>query len=257
MDERSTDLNGPKLEAFFSALAEASEKSSVSESFADKLTQFFDELPSLASDHEERERSSPKHSELLRFFSLVQLPLEAVIDGGGLLNLWEIAGLRYHEVRTACALAGLWRSDFGGKVSRGFLVSYLELVAKDVNWPEELCDGYSVYTEVNPLGDQTDRVDLVIDTPRYLIGIEIKIRAGLGKEQLERYEKTLKARAEHTQKIPILILLAPFSAPKHVAISSSWADVRNAAINASKVDREQRTLAHNLIAQFGNYVARH
>lgn len=257
MVERSTNLNKTELEAFFSALAEAYEKPAVSQSLAERLTQFFDELLPLASDQEERERPSPTHPDLLRFFSLVQSPLDALIDGGGLLNLWEIVGLRYHEVRTASALAGLWRNDFGGKVSRDFLAGYLERVVKDENWPEELRGGYSVYTEVNPLGDLSDRVDLVIETKRYLIGIEVKIRAGLGEKQLERYAETLKARAAHTLKTPLLVLLAPFSAPNSNALSSSWADVKSAAIIASKTRREQRTLAHSLVAQFGNYIARH
>ncbi|HEX7852516.1 MAG TPA: hypothetical protein VF523_10020 [Burkholderiales bacterium] len=42
----------------------------------------------------------------------------------------------------------------------------------------ELGKGYRVAPEVCPLGDAADRVDLVIETSRYIIAIEVKIRPG-------------------------------------------------------------------------------
>lgn len=226
--------------------------------FAERLAQFFEVLPVIPADQAVPDHPSPSELDLCRFFEQIRSPMDAVLAGGGLLNLWAIAGLKHNEVRTAGALAGLWRTDFGGVTSRDFLALYLERAVKHVDWEHELCSGYSVFTEVNPLGELSDRVDLVIETGRYLIGIEVKIRAGLGKDdQLGRYVRALESRAAHMHRSPILILLAPFSTMNSEVKSSTWNDVTNAARQAAKRGAGAKTHIHRVIAQFGDHVAQH
>ena len=45
----------------------------------------------------------------------------------------------------------------------------IERIIKDVDRCKELLSEYNVLTEVNPLKDTSDRVDLVIETAQYLI----------------------------------------------------------------------------------------
>nr|WP_229364185.1 PD-(D/E)XK nuclease family protein [Sphingomonas sp. PL-96] len=61
------------------------------------------------------------------------------------------------------------------------------------------------------MGDAADRLDLIIETSLYLIGIEVKIRAGLGRDQLERYKASVFRRAELQKRSARIVLLAPFS----------------------------------------------
>lgn len=261
--EKPRDLKVAKLTAFFAELAVATKMAPLAQDLAGKLAQFFKELPAIPSDQAMPDRPHPTHSDLLQFFAAVQFPLEAAKSRGGRLNLWAVSGLKHNEVRTAGALAGLWRAEFGGRVSQDFLAFYLNRAVRldrnvqDVNWHQELCNGYSIFTEVNPLGDLSDRVDLVIETVRYLIGIEIKIRAGLGDMQLERYASALAARARYTQKSSLLILLAPFPVMDSEFNSSSWRDVSAAARRAVKRETDAKTLVHHAISQFGDHVAQH
>lgn len=252
------DLNSEKLTVFFASFAAVTKTDDSCQDFAGSLAQFFQELPAIPTYRDAACVPAPSSSDLLQLFAMVKPPLEAVKSRGGKLNLWAIAGLKQNEVRTAGALAGLWQTDFGGDVSRDFLARYLEGAVSDVDWNHELVSGYHVFTEVNPLGDLTDRVDLVIETTGYLIGIEIKINAGLGKNQLERYASALASRALHIHKSPLLILLAPRSKENNSATNStSWKDVSAAAREAAKRGADANSLIHQVIAQYGDYVAQH
>ena len=246
------------LAAFFAEFAAASTMTPATQDFAECLAQFFEELPVIPSDQAVPDHPSPSESDLGRFFEQIKSPMEAVLAKGGLLNLWAIAGLKHNEVRTAGALAGLWRTEFGGVTSRDFLALYLKRAVKNEDWDHELCSGYSVFTEVNPLGESSDRVDLVIETGRYLIGIEIKIRAGLGpNDQLGRYLEALESRAAHMRRSRILILLAPFPSKIAEVYSSTWNDVSAAARQVAKRGGSAKSLIHRVIAQFGDHVAQH
>lgn len=222
-----------------------------------RLVKFFQELPSFGPAHEGAASPRPSASDLSHFFSTIQAPLKAEKESGGFLNLWSIAGLNGYEVRTAGALAGLWHYDFGGEVSRAFVGSYLERVVPGQNWEEELRRGYDVYTEVNPLGDVADRVDLLVETDRSLVGIEVKIKAGLGNGQLERYELALKARAAHVGKCPFLVFLAPYQAQSPGVYPSTWKDISASARAATMCRPQGRVIIHHIITQFGEHISNH
>lgn len=246
------------LAAFFAEFAAASAMTLVTQDFAECLAQFFEELPVIPSEQVVPDHPSPSESDLGRFFDQIKPPIDAVLASGGLLNLWAIAGLKHNEVRTAGALAGLWRIEFGGVTSRDFLALYLKRAVNNEDWDRELSGGYRVFTEVNPLGDSSDRVDLVIETGRHLIGIEIKIGAGLGaNDQLGRYLKALKSRAVHMRRSPVLILLAPFPSENAEVYSSTWKDVDAAARQAAKGGAGAKSLICRVIGQFGDHVSQH
>lgn len=250
-------ISGEDMEAFFAELSGTSRALPDLNGYEEDLARFFSELPDFSTDESNTLSPTPEHSNLATFFFDVKSRLDELRSHGGLVNLWQLAGLKLDEVRTAGALAGLWRADFGGDVSCDFLASYLGRAVKQVDWRQELSKGYGVSTEVNPLGDMSDRVDLVIETQGYLIGVEVKIRATLGFMQLDRYSSALASRAVHIKKSPILILLAPFPSGTSEVASSSWSDVAGAARDATRTAKHAKTFFHHVIAQFGNHIARH
>ena len=250
-------ISGEDMEAFFAELSDASGVVPDLGCYAEDLARFFSELPDVSTNESAALLPTPEHHNLDAFFLDVKRRLDQIKSRGGRVNFWQLAGLKFDEVRTAGALAGLWRTDFGGDVSRDFLACYLGRAVTQVDWLQELSKGYGVSTEVNPLGDTSDRVDLVIETQGYLIGVEVKIRAPLGFMQLDRYSAALFSRAMHIKKSPILILLAPFPSGTPEAASSSWGDVAVAARNATRTAKHAKTFFHHVIDQFGSHIAKH
>ena len=188
-------------------------------------------------------------------FGELRSPLAAAKQNGGLINPWDIVGLKRGEVRNTAALRGLWQTDFGGEASRQFLAEYLSSSIPGYNWPSELQARYSVDTEISPVGDTSDRVDLVIETARHLIGIEVKIDAGLGPKQLERYIVSIERRAEMHGLKSHVILLAPFESRTPEVISTSWRDIATAASRAARGPAGERNFIEHFIATFGAHVS--
>lgn len=248
------EADGENLRNFFSAYSAARVTEASGAGFPQELERFFQDLPFFGTTADEPNNPNPPASELSYFFTTLQSPLEAAKEHGGRVNFWSVAGLNGYEVRTANALAGLWRYDFGGRTSRQFVANYLKSVIHNRNWEEELRQGYGVHTEVNPMGDMEDRVDLIIETNKSLIGIEIKIRAKPGNKQLERYKLSLGARARQLGKECFVIFLAPYKVKESNVYLSSWKTVSNAARSATNFPLEDRSLIHHAIAKFGEHV---
>ncbi len=187
-------------------------------------------------------------------FSALKRPLSVARERGGLINTWALTGIGHDEVRNAAALAGLWMVEFGGDASRSFLGNYLSKALPNVDWAVELDRGYRVETEVCPLGDAADRVDLIITTGGYLVGVEVKIRAGLGREQLERYTASVHRRAEFQKLMPQILLLAPFKTRLPTVSSTTWQDVASAARAAASVSATSHSFVQHLIDSFADHV---
>jgi hypothetical protein len=185
-------------------------------------------------------------------FDALHAPLAAARSAGGLINPWTIAGLKRDEVRIASALAGLWRAQFGGASSLRFLGEYLSAAIGHVDWHAELASGYRVEAECNPLGLASDRVDLVVETARHLIGIEVKVDAALGPMQLERYALAIERRAELQGREPHNLLLARSASA--AAVSTSWRDIASAAGRAVPRKASARGFVDQYIASFGDFV---
>lgn len=190
-----------------------------------------------------------------RAFQDLRQGLSRAKETGGIINPWSIAGLKRDEVRNAGALAGLWLPEFGGGVSRRFLAATLQGALPDTDWSQELEAGYRVETECSPMGDISDRVDLVIETGSYVIGIEVKIDAPLGPLQLERYSDSLSRRAALMGRQFRVVLLAPFKSPHPCVASIKWQDVALAARSVSRSGKRARSLAEEFIARFGDHIS--
>lgn len=222
---------------------------------AEDLTALFRELAPLRARASKEKPKAPSATELQRAFAELRGPVEDTKARGGLLNPWALAGLGRNEVRVTAALAGLWQEDFGGSVSRSFLALYLYRAIPGIAWLEELQSGYRLRNEVNPLGELADRIDLMIETRNHLIGIEVKIDAGLGPMQLERYAEALEARGRHMGRRASLVLLAPYTLTRDGVSSTTWKDLAAAARETAGKPERGRSFIEQYIARFGDFVA--
>nr|WP_165388352.1 PD-(D/E)XK nuclease family protein [Sphingomonas populi] len=179
-------------------------------------------------------------------------------DAGEAINPWTVSGARRREVRNAAILVALWSSAEVGDAGPEFLGGFLDrcqgrlgLGLPDRN---ELALGYRMRVENCPGVDGSDRVDLIVETARHLIGIEIKIDAKEGKEQLRRYVEAIDRCAQQLGKDPRVILLAPFPPSRDDVIPAGWSMVRSAAAAALPKRRSEYGFAHHLIAHFAHHV---
>jgi hypothetical protein len=185
-------------------------------------------------------------------------PLERQRAEGRALNVWSVAGLKRDEVRNTAVLAELLRHERLGDVARAFLAAIVERARAGV--PEfpviDPFGAYRVSTEVCPLGQRNTRVDLVIETDAHLLGIEVKIGAVEGLDQLARYAAALSDRAAQDGKMAALVYLSgwpPAVLPEHAA-HITWRDVHQAARQTARQHRTS-TRASWLLTDFADHIA--
>lgn len=231
---------------------------------ADSLVAFLDTvrdlLPTAGAEPQQevvfRVQKPISSSDLVGFFSEIEVLLDDERQAGALINPWSLADLRFNEVRTGAALAGLWSESFGGRASRAFLAHYLSSALPRIcaDWRAELDLGYRVRKEFCPLGGLAERVDIVIETERFLVGIEVKINAPLGERQLERYQIELGRHARVCGKSAHVFLLSRNSScPVPGFPCLTWKDLAASARASCGSRAQDRGFAAQLIARFGDH----
>lgn len=173
------------------------------------------------------------------------------------MNPWTVAGARRREVRNAAILAALWSPTQVGDVGATFLAEFFVRCGRagqGMPTAGELALGYRVRVENCPAADGADRVDVVIETARHLIGIEVKVDAGEGPEQIARYVEAIARGGRQLDKVPRVILLAPFAPSREDVVAATWSDVRAAAAAALPPRRAEHGFTHHLVAQFARHV---
>lgn len=126
---------------------------------------------------------------LARVFAAFAAPLESHRERLR-HNPWNMARLGRYEVRNAAVLAQLWDPVLSGPSARRFLRSYLARLADPAGQlptPDQLARPFRIRTEHCPTGNRSERVDITIEGEDFLLGIDVKIDAGEGHEQLVRY----------------------------------------------------------------------
>ena len=225
---------------------------------ADRLTHFFTRSDGLlGASAIGPEAVDIDTARLGRLVAALSPSLAAMQARGTYPNPWTAAGIKRDEVRNTSALAFLWDARRSGPSATEFLAEFLSRISPGTNrLPiRELLDGgYHVRVEDSPLGLASERIDLTIESARVLLGIEVKIRAGLGREQLQRYADTVRRRAAPTRRMHRVILLAPFASPVAEVVSASWGDVV-AAARAVLPRPPERTFTHHLIDRFAEHVS--
>jgi len=175
----------------------------------------------------------------------------------GMMNPWTASGAKRREVRNAAILAALWSPAQAGDVAVSFLAEFFARCgargAQELPALEELALGYRMRVENCPGADGADRVDLVIETAMQLIGIEVKIDAGEGRDQLDRYVATIRRNAGQLDKQARVVFLAPFAPSRDDVVPATWSTVRAAAAAVLPRSRADYNFAHHLVAHFARH----
>lgn len=226
------------------------------ESFDDRLTErlaLFFKIARAVLYQETNIRAtvtSAQHDRIKCFIDDLRVPLDKAV-ARSCANPWEVAGLFSDEVRVSAVLASLWDRHRYGDEGRAFLTRFFARAGDDFPDDEELARGYFVQTEHCLNGATADRVDITVETHSSIVGIEVKIYAGEGTDQLARYVAAIQMRAKRTgrQKSKV-IFLSPYI-PTGNPVGVSTIDWRTVGEVAGEANRSSR--AGWLIGQFGEY----
>jgi PD-(D/E)XK nuclease superfamily len=185
-----------------------------------------------------------------RMIKKLRAPLE-IAESRTCSNPWLAAGLGHDELRVSTVLATLWDRRQYGDDARTFLAGFLASAGCEYPDEAELSDGYQVQTEHCLNGSIADRIDITVETRSSIVGIEVKIYAGEGQNQLSRYVSAIEARARLTRrKAHNVIFLSPYP-PKEESAKVAKVTWRVVSEIAARAD--QSTHAGWLIGQFGKF----
>lgn len=134
---------------------------------------------------------------------------ETARRAGAAMNVWAAAGLGHDEVRTSAVLA--WFLDPEASHGAGDLFAQaLWRAAGGADLGFDLTGLRRAATEVCPLADLSDRVDVVLNGDDFVVHVEVKIFAGLQPDQLQRYATAARRAALLREKAHFgVIYLAP------------------------------------------------
>lgn len=185
------------------------------------------------------------------------------------INVWDVAGLGFDEMRNSSVLA--WLLDCHGSHGQGsqFLESLLSFLDQDKDVPplarERLpkpgitsSAHYWTSVETLPLGDMVSRVDIEIDGP-FILFIEVKIYAIETNDQLKRYVEIAKEKAGD-RKWGVLFLTRNKSRPndetlhEHV-ISVSWKQICSIIRKQAERGMPKDSFGYQVIRQFSQHLS--
>lgn len=185
------------------------------------------------------------------------------------INVWDVAGLGFDEMRNSSVLA--WLLDCYGSHGQGsqFLESLLSLLDQDKDVPPSareklpkpgstLFVHYWTRVESLPLGDMVSRVDIEIEGP-FILFIEVKIYAQETNDQLKRYVELAKEKAGN-RKWGVLFLTRFKSRPneqklhEHV-VSISWKQLCSAIRKQAERGMLKDSFGYQVIRQFCQHIS--
>lgn len=185
-------------------------------------------------------------SQMKSFFNQYEEARKPIIEErrqGKKANVWKAANLGRNEVRNSRVLKWMLdASEDHGQESEIFklflscspeLFPFLELVVESLE-QQPLTYAYRTTEECCPLSNKQERVDIEIESEKFLLFIEVKIDATEGNWQLQRYCEIAKAKAGNDRKWAVIYLTIDGSLPKNYhqddgrIITLSWKRVAKA-----------------------------
>lgn len=164
------------------------------EGTADQLTNLFELLRKCRFEPErsyDPNTRIPDPTMLQRMLIELSGPMK---DLGATGNPWTAANLRRDELRNASVLAWFLNPRNGHGMGDGLLRCLLTEIGRKRNFPQAPSQACTVLVEEYPDGLASNRVDIIIDDPKFLLIVEVKIDAPEQTEQIERYCQIAKAR---------------------------------------------------------------
>lgn len=182
---------------------------------------------------------------------------------GSAANVWKVTGLGHDELRNSEVLA--WFLSKFGEHGQGSKILEIFLAAISAQGspetrirPEDVCKGpYWTNTESLPLGEAGSRIDIEIESPHFLLFIEVKIRAPETGDQLERYVDLVKRKAAN-RRWQVVFLTPEGREARNLALgphvsSISWKQF-GAAIAAHLAKEELGSVPKVLLRQYAEYL---
>jgi hypothetical protein len=203
-------LDEQRLSNFFTSWSGLTQPIALEADLADFFCALKPLLPEKSTDQKPEERiagADLKIDALQNFFHALPELMPAAQQAGFLCDPWAVASLKRDEVRNTAVLA--WWLDPKG--SHGFGPALLENFLQGLGGglPDRVSQRCSVRVESCPDGDGTNRVDIEIDDPAFFLIIEVKIGAGEGRNQLQRYCDVAEAKARTGDRPWAVVFLTP------------------------------------------------
>jgi hypothetical protein len=227
--DRMTKFNAGQAARFFSEWQDLHEDPFV------EWSNFFSSWEQLAPVTKLPEKKPPFDCEGLESFAnAFTEPFKEYRKSGAMLNVWRAAGLGSDELRNSQVLA--WVLDKFGDHGQGstFLEGLVALAGHQLAGvsPEIVSkNNYWTRLESLPFGDLASRMDIEIESPEFLIFIEVKVRAPETGNQLERYVDLAIKKAARKPWFVIFLTTdrrKPANNSLHNKIVSlSWKDIAN------------------------------
>ena len=193
-------------------------------------------------------------SRLRQTFANIKPALLSARSSASRLNVWTASGLARDEVRTSSVLS--WFLNPNGSHGEGALFAQtLWSAVNGVTFGFTLDRIRRSATEINPLANLADRVDVVLDGDDFIVFIEVKIYAALQPAQLERYLSAAQNSASLRDKRHFaLIYLAPHrtAMPSDQCRCLSWRALA-LAFRAS-ASRCQNPFVGEVASQFADHI---
>ena len=199
-------------------------------------------------------------SAIQQFFASAVEPLAQARSRGTFLNPWQMAQLDRQEVANSAVLAQLWDARRTGSRAIEFLDAFFRKVGSTQQHAlpsiQDLQAGYRIQAEVNPLGELSDRIDILIESKAWVVGIEIKIDAAEGFEQLPRYRQALERLASSgtEDRRWTLVYLTPSGLSAEGSVAAKWQDVAMAAKSVIPKTARNREFSGWLLFAFAAHI---
>lgn len=224
-----------------------------------------------------RSRATPTYKiEPLKLESIAAELREGIVSSRGLrpgFNPWSLAGLYRDEVKTCACLAAFLSPRQSGEIAKSLLQQILRQASPPINDLFDRGEPYRVYTERYFPGDRSTRMDIVIESHRQLLTIEVKIDASEGKakrsnpvnsidipaidaSQFFRVVARTQALAKERRKDDWAVLILAKSKIEHVPRSSAlqWKQVANLMNRIARTEKKDSNLTTALLAEFGMHL---
>lgn len=191
---------------------------------ASDLAKFLTSFETLIRKDRKEERSGLSVADLAGFLASFSPLWQEDRKVGRNLNIFDVFGLG-HDEKAHCAFLA-WLLNPGASHGHGglfFQACFAHLLNCERDESVRAGD-YTVRTELCPLGDMTDRVDIVCDGRDFLCYIEAKIDAVEHGGQTVRYQEKL-ALCANGRRTALIFLAAESQPACPSAIPLSWRDL--------------------------------
>lgn len=200
-------------------------------------------------------------NELPAFLTEFEVAYQKAVRAGHYIDVFDDFGIGRDEVRNCRVLA--WLLDKEGSHGMGalFLQKIIERLKKKPNGNGQMlaisaaavASAWKSWTEICPLGEQEDRVDIVCAGDKLLLYVEVKIMAAERDRQTIDYYKKLKVDAGNREHA--LIFLSVEKGPESKdAYHLTWAECAEILFEMAREKEGEGDFLCRLMRQYAVHV---